>query len=148
MTKSKILENNNNSLYVMIWYMFQIFKFVTLKKRFYSFGPEIEYCGYVWTQSSLSSRVQNRLRSLIEKLFIFHPATSFHTDATLQAYRYFNGKCSNQLRSLVPPVISMTRHSTCTVSNLPLYSIHKKESPLRQLISKYNPCRRTCSNAS
>lgn len=86
--------------------------------------PKIEHCCDICaraTQLSLSSldRVQRRLRVVVgDKLF-----------STLQPsllYRYFNGKCSDEIRSLVPPVLNFTartRHATHIAENHP-HSLH------------------------
>ena len=76
--------------------------------------PRMEYCCHIWAgacKSSLSSldRVQRRLRWLIgEELFnTLQPLSHRRDVASLSLfYRYFHGRCSEELHSLVPALQS------------------------------------------
>ena len=92
--------------------------------------PTMEYCCHIWggaAQSSLSclDRVQNRLRNLVgDDLFSsLQPLSQRRDVASLSLlYRYFHGKCSNELHSLVPPrqtFRARTRLATSVESNHP-----------------------------
>ena len=92
--------------------------------------PQMEYCCHIWggaAQTSLSclDRVQNRLRNLVgDDLFSTLPPLSLRRDvASLSLlYRYFHGRCSNELHSLVPPLQTFrvrTRLAAFTQSNHP-----------------------------
>ena len=73
--------------------------------------PRMEYCCHIWSgasKTSLSSldKVQRRLRRLIgDDLFsTLQPLSHRRNVASLSLfYRYYNGKCSEELRSMVPP---------------------------------------------
>ena len=73
--------------------------------------PKMEYCCHIWggaakTSLSCLDRVQRRLRYLVgDELFSNIPPLVQRRDvASLSLfYRYHNGKCSNELHSLVPP---------------------------------------------
>ena len=73
--------------------------------------PKMEYCCHIWAGAAKNSlscldRVQNRLRNLVgDALFSSLQPLSHRRDvASLSLfYRYFHGKCSSELQSLVPP---------------------------------------------
>lgn len=68
-----------------------------------------------------SSQLDTLTQSCKEWLII-HPTTSFPTDATSQANRYFHVKRSDKLYYLMPPVFTFTtrtRHATFTESKQP-----------------------------
>ncbi len=92
--------------------------------------PQMEYCCHIWggaAQTSLSclNRVQNRLQNLVgDDLFSTLAPLSLRRDvASLSLlYRYFHGRCSNELHSLVPPLQTFrvrTRLAAFTQSNHP-----------------------------
>ena len=74
--------------------------------------PKMEYCCHIWggaVQTSLSclDRVQRRLRYLVgDELFSTLPPLSHRRDVSSLSlfYRYYNGKCSQELQLLVPPM--------------------------------------------
>ena len=74
--------------------------------------PIMEYCSHIWAGSSntiLSTidRFQRRMRGLVgEKLFASLQSLSYRRNvASLSIfYRYFYGKCSDELHLFVPPV--------------------------------------------
>ena len=75
-------------------------------------SPKMEYCSHIWagaSKTALSSldRVQRRVRGLVgDELFSSLQSLSHRRNvASLTLfYRYFNGKCSDELHSLVPPI--------------------------------------------
>ena len=89
-------------------------KFLTPKAILYLYKsqirPKMEYCCHIWASSSqhaLSAldRVQNRMRGLLgDGLFSsLQPLSHRRNVASLALfYRYINGKCSDELHSLVP----------------------------------------------
>ena len=72
--------------------------------------PKMEYCSLIWAGSSNQAlagldRIQNRLQGLVsEELFSTLPPLSHRRNVATLAlfYRYFHGKCSDELHSLVP----------------------------------------------
>ena len=72
--------------------------------------PRMEYCCHLWdgsSQHSLSSldRIQNRMHGLVgDELFASLQTLSHRRNVASLAlfYRYFHGKCSDELHSLVP----------------------------------------------
>ena len=96
-------------------------KFLTCKAMLYLFKsqirPKMEYCAHIWagsSQQALSTldRVQKRMRGLVgDELFSSLQPLSHRRDvASLSLfYRYFHGKCSEELHSLVPPIKEFTR---------------------------------------
>ena len=74
--------------------------------------PRTEYCSHIWAGSSKTilsalDRVQRRMRGLVgEELFASLQSLSHRRNvASLSLfYRYFYGKCSDELHLLVPPV--------------------------------------------
>ena len=94
--------------------------------------PRMEYCCHIWAgaaQSSLAclDRVQNRLQNLVgSDLFTtLQPLSHRRNVASLTLlYRYFHGKCSVELHSLVPPLRTFsarTRFATSTETNHPFF---------------------------
>ena len=74
--------------------------------------PRMEYCCHIWAgsaQTSLSSldAVQKRLRSLVgDELFGTLQPLSHRRDVSSLSllYRYFHGRCSEELHQMVPPL--------------------------------------------
>ena len=92
--------------------------------------PKMEYCCHIWSgasDASLSSldRVQRRLKRLVgEDLFAtLQPLSHRRKVASLSLlYRYYNGKCSQELHDMVPPHMTFprtTRYSSHTLSHHP-----------------------------
>ena len=81
--------------------------------------PRMEYCCHIWAGAarktlSCLDRVQNRLRSLVgDALFSSLQPLSHRRDvASLSLlYRYFHGKCSSELQSMVPPRQTFKRNT-------------------------------------
>ena len=79
--------------------------------------PRMEYCCHIWAgsaQTSLSSldAVQKRLRSLVgDELFGTLQPLSHRRDVSSLSllYRYFHGRCSDELRQMVPPLKEFVR---------------------------------------
>ena len=99
----------------MVGSLFRSRKYLTPASMLYLYKSQIrplmEYCCHIWggaAQTSLSclDRVQRRLRYLVgDELFSTLPPLSHRRDvASLSLfYRYYNGKCSKELHSLIPP---------------------------------------------
>ena len=91
--------------------------------------PRMEYCCHIWAgacKSSLSSldRVQRRLRWLIgEELFnTLQPLSHRRDVASLSLfYRYFHGRCSEELHSLVPALRSFPVRTRFAVTAHPYH---------------------------
>ena len=74
--------------------------------------PTLEYCCYLWAGASHRSRsaldsVQHRLKGLVgpELYSTLQPLSHRRNAATISLfYRYFHGKCSTELHSLVSPL--------------------------------------------
>ena len=81
--------------------------------------PKMEYCSHIWagsSQQALSTidRVQKRMRGLVgDELFSSLQPLSLRSNvASLSLfYRYFHGKCSDELHSLVPPIREFSRNT-------------------------------------
>ena len=81
--------------------------------------PRMEYCSHIWAGSSkhsLSSldRIQYHIRGLVgEELFSSLQSLSHRRNVASLAllYRYFHGKCSDELHSLVPPLRVFKRNT-------------------------------------
>ena len=81
--------------------------------------PRMEYCCHIWagaSQHALSclDRVQSRLRYLVgDSLFSsLQPLSHRRNVASLSLlYRYYNGKCSNELHEMVPPRRTFVRNT-------------------------------------
>lgn len=95
--------------------------------------PKMEYCYHIWPGTAQSSffsldRVQKRLCVLVDdKIFsTFQLLSHRHNLTSLSLlYRHFQVKCSDELHSLILPVLTLTtrtRHATHIVTNLP-YSL-------------------------
>ena len=86
--------------------------------------PRMEYCCHIWagaSQQSLSSldRVQSRLRYLVgDSLFsTLQPLSHRRNVASLALlYRYYNGRCSNELQEMVPPRKTFARNTRFSVN--------------------------------
>ena len=92
--------------------------------------PKMEYCCHIWSgasKSSLSSldKVQRRLRRLVgDNLFsTLQPLSHRRNVASLSLfYRYYNGKCSQELHEMVPHLKTFgrsTRYSSRVQENHP-----------------------------
>ena len=118
----------------MVGLFYRSKKYLTPSAILYLFKSPIrmkmEYCCHIWggtAQTSLSclDRVQNRLRNLVgDGLFSTLAPLSHRREVASLAlfYRYFHGKCSDELHALVPKVqkfSSMTRFATSTLQNHP-----------------------------
>ena len=81
--------------------------------------PRMEYCCHIWagaSQQSLSSldRIQSRIRYLVgDSLFsTLQPLSHRRNVASLALlYRYYNGRCSNELHEMVPPRKTFARNT-------------------------------------
>ena len=79
----------------------------------------MEYCCHIWagaSQQALSCLdiVQSRLRYLVgDSLFLsLQPLSHRRNVASLSLlYRYYNGKCSNELQEIVPPRKTFVRNT-------------------------------------
>ena len=91
--------------------------------------PKMEYCCHIWAGSSSTSlsildRLQRRIKGLIgDELFSTLHALSHRRDvASLSLfYRYFYGKCSDELHSLVPPLWNFGRRTRFAVNSHPFF---------------------------
>ena len=98
-------------------------QFLTCKALLYLYKsqirPKMEYCSHIWagsSQQALSTldRVQKRMRGLVgDELFSsLQPLSHRRNVASLSLfYRYFHGKCSDELHSLVPPIREFSRNT-------------------------------------
>ena len=96
-------------------------KFLTCKALLYLYKsqirPKMAYCSHIWAGSSqlalsILDLVQKRMRCLVgDDLFSsLQPLSHRRNVASLSLfYRYFHGKCSDELHSLVPPIREFTR---------------------------------------
>ena len=86
---------------------------------------KLEYCSHIWAGSSkheLSSldRIQHRIHGLVgTELFSSLDSLGHRRNvASLSLiYRYFHGKCADELHSLVPPIWEFTRMTRFAVTN-------------------------------
>ena len=105
----------------MVGSLYRSKKFLTPKAILYLYKsqirPKMEYCSHIWAGSSQQAlltldRVQNRLRGLVgDELFSSLQALSHRRNVACLSlfYRYFYGKCSDELHSLVPPIREFPR---------------------------------------
>ena len=117
----------------MVGNLYRLRKFLTPSSIAYLFKsqirPRMEYCCHIWagaSESSLSKldQVQRRLRWLIgDELFnTLQPLPHRRNVASLSLfYRYFHGKCSDELHSLVPPIRSFPVRTRFAVSVHPFF---------------------------
>ena len=128
--------------------------------------PKMEYRCHLWggaAQSTLTclDRVQNRLRNLVgDELFSSLEPLSHRRDvASLSLpYRYFHGKCSDEIHSLIPKAqtfTARTRLATSPVANhlhfLRLPNIRRKfhaDSFIPRTSSLWNKLPRDCFPSS
>ena len=91
--------------------------------------PTMEYCCHIWAGASLVSlscldKIQNRLRPLVgDALFSkLEPLSHRRNVASLSLlYRYYYGKCSEELHSLVPVLYKFPRRTRFSEINHPHY---------------------------
>ena len=91
--------------------------------------PKMEYCCHIWAGSSTTSlsildRLQRRIKGLIgNELFSTLHTLSYRRDvASLSLfYRYFYGKCSDELHSLIPPLWNFGRRTRFAVNSHPFF---------------------------
>ena len=104
--------------------------------------PKMEYCSHIWAGSSkheLSSldRIQHRIHGLVgTELFSSLDSLGHRRNvASLSLlYRYFYGKCSDELHSLVPPIrefTRMTRFALTTGAHPHLLNIPRSRTQFR-----------------
>ena len=125
----------------MVGSFFRTRKFLTPAAVHYLYKsqirPKMEYCCHIWAGSPKTSlscldRVQRRLRRLIgDELFKSLQPLSHRRDvASLSLlYRYYSGRCSEELKTLVPPLkvfVRDTRLASFTQRNHP----HTLEVPV------------------
>ena len=85
--------------------------------------PKMDYCSHIWAGSpkstlSVLDRLQNRIRSLVGDQLFSNLQLGHRRDvASLSLlYRYVNGKCSAELKGLVPPLWEFVRNTRYSVS--------------------------------
>ena len=91
--------------------------------------PKMEYCCHIWagyssTSLSILDRLQRRIKGLIgDELFSTLHTLSHRRDvASLTLfYRYFYGKCSDELHSLVPPLWNFGRRTRFAFNSHPFF---------------------------
>ena len=125
----------------MVGSFFRTRKFLTPAAVHYLYKsqirPKMEYCCHIWaglpkTSLSCLDRVQRRLRRLIgDELFkSLQPLSHRRNVASLSLlYRYYSGRCSEELKTLVPPLkvfVRDTRLASFTQRNHP----HTLEVPV------------------
>ena len=114
-------------------------KYLTPHALLYLYKSEIrlrmEYCCHLWagcSQQALSllDRIQSRMRGLVgDELFASLPPLSHRRNvASLSLfYRYFQGKCSEELHSLVPK-----KHEFTIYKSISVYIFHSIDNFIKR----------------